>query len=131
MPGHTRRPNPNGIVNSPSTLPLQLLPAGLCGLRNREGLNVSGSSNRVLDKCTVNCHLFGARPENGLENHIPNVTIDSGTCRNIIPSVNVALARCMGYRHRNSGAPPFRCNRYCQYKFGEDSAANRRALSLP
>ena len=45
MPGHTRRPNPKGIVKSLSTLPFQF-PAGLCGVRNREGSNVSGSSNR-------------------------------------------------------------------------------------
>jgi hypothetical protein len=45
MPGHTRRPNPKGIVKSLSTLPFHF-PTGLCGVRNRDGLNVSGSSNR-------------------------------------------------------------------------------------
>jgi hypothetical protein len=45
MPGHTRRPNPKGIVKSLSTFPFQL-PTGLCRVRNREGSNVSGSSNR-------------------------------------------------------------------------------------
>jgi hypothetical protein len=44
MPGHMRRPNPKGILKSLSTLPFQF-PAGLCGVKNREGLNVSGSSN--------------------------------------------------------------------------------------
>ena len=45
MPGHMRRPNPKGILKSLSTLPFQF-PAGLWGVKNREGLNVSGSSNR-------------------------------------------------------------------------------------
>jgi hypothetical protein len=45
MPGQTRRPNPKGIVKSLSTLPFQF-PAGFCGVRNREGLNVSGSSKK-------------------------------------------------------------------------------------
>ena len=47
MPGHTRRPNPKGIVKSLSTLPFQF-PAGLCMVKNREGSNVSGSSNRFV-----------------------------------------------------------------------------------
>jgi hypothetical protein len=60
MPGHMRRPNPKGILKSLSTLPFQF-PAGLCGVKNREGLNVSGSSNRfgsmtrTLDR-SVRCH---------------------------------------------------------------------------
>lgn len=45
MPGHMRHPNPKGILKSLSTSPFQF-PAGLCGVKNREGLNVSGSSNR-------------------------------------------------------------------------------------
>jgi hypothetical protein len=45
MPGQMRRPNPKGIAKSLSTLPFQF-PAGFCGVKNREGSNVSGSSNR-------------------------------------------------------------------------------------
>lgn len=60
MPGHMRRPNPKGILKSLSTLPFHF-PAGLCGVKNREGLNVSGSSNtfgsmtRTLEQ-GVRCH---------------------------------------------------------------------------
>ena len=44
MPGQMRRPNPKGILKSLSTSPFQF-PAGLCGVKKREGLNFSGSSN--------------------------------------------------------------------------------------
>ena len=54
MPGHTRRPNPNGIVKSLSTLPFQF-PTGLCGVRNREGFDRLWiiEQIRVLDQQTV------------------------------------------------------------------------------
>jgi hypothetical protein len=45
MPGQMRRPNPKGMVKLLSVLPFQL-PAGVCGVRKREGLNISGFSNR-------------------------------------------------------------------------------------
>ena len=45
MPGHMRRPKPKGMLKPLSTLPFQF-PAGLCWVRNREGLNVSGSSKK-------------------------------------------------------------------------------------
>ena len=111
MPGHTRRPNPNGIVNSPSTLPFQLPPTGLCDFRNREGLNASGSSNRegslTSALSTYQDQLVWNPLGNGLEIVILDVTIDGRTCRNIIPCVNVVLACCVGYGKRNNGAPPF------------------------
>ena len=111
MPGHTRRPNPNGIVNSHSTLPFQLPPTGLCDFRKREGLNASGSSNRegslTSALSTYQDQLVWNPLENGLEIVILDVTIDGRTCRNIIPCVNVVLACCVGYGKRNNGAPPF------------------------
>ena len=102
MPGHTRRPNPNGIVNSLTTFPFQLPPTGLCGLRNREGLNVSGSSNRegslTSALSTYNSQLVWSPLENGLGDDILNVTIDRRACRDIVACVNVALACCVGNR---------------------------------
>ena len=57
MPGHMRRPNPKGIMKSLSTLPFQF-PTGLCGVRNREGLNDSGSSNTFGSLARTLSHLY-------------------------------------------------------------------------
>jgi hypothetical protein len=118
MPGQTRRPNPKGRTKSAPTLPLQF-PAGFCGVRKREGSNVSGSSNSFGSLTSTLRGRNVSWTRNLIERrgcNILNITDHGSAFGDIIPLIDIILACCMWYAERNHRAPSFMWNHHprCQ-----------------